>query len=1203
MRLKKLVILGFKSFADKTVLEFSPGITAIVGPNGCGKSNIADAFRWVLGEQSAKSMRGNKMYDIIFAGTANRPAVNIAEVTLTLTDIGGALPIEYEEVSVTRRLHRSGESQYFLNGHLVRLKDVQNLFLDSGIGKNAFAIFEQGKIDQVIQYSPLERRYIFEEASGILRFLQRKREALHKLEQVDGNILRAKDIHQEVEKQIIVLEKQAAQARVYKENKSSLDILEKALCVAKCENLQRRCGDLVKKEETQQQHLATARQELEKLQEQLQIAKTDLANCEKLSRNKSEELFKTRGEKELKTRERNSQQERLKENLIKERRWQQELEGLLEKRRQRQGERKSAQEQQQVLDEKLVEYTSVLQTQREGTRLLEETVSTLRVEQQGSQQERLKRLQAENQLESEIKQNIVRHDTLQERKATLTERKSRLSIRIKESSENLEERKQALQIASKSVDEQKNKYVTLEQQLQSVITDIQTTRNELTTVQNELTDFKARQKVLLRLREDNEGFSSGSKRLLQESSNQKSPLYKLLRGLYEFMNPKSGSEAALAAALRPYSQTLVVETKAQFETVLAFAKQNKLKDFSLLCLEDIELSSKKASKITSQGVVSILEQISEHPLASHLLQDVYLADDLDIAEGLIAKQPGVIAWTQEGYFIDTRRVLFYATQGENNVFIREAELKTLEKKLEELEQQRQQVEGILKGFLNKQEKIQSEKSILDKSIRRDEMTLVEVNFSVQRLQTDLDKARNEDKQLDVEIHQAMSSLETLTVKMTELSKLHKEAKGKGEEIYQLCATLQSDLDKQAQRLNKERESLQEKESNYRKISDDNKRILHTLQILEVKDLESQEQEKRLTEELKQCKEFQNQIQHQGTQFEQTIKEVDTLLAEVSKACSQLDQEVAKRKQVIEAIEEKIGNMRLRSAQLEEETYRLASQKSQMQVNVQGIQDELHERFQLTIEEARIAVLAVQKRIESTEQIEKQIRKIRHEMESAGDVNMMSIEEFDKHKERYEFLNRQIDDLSGSKQELVQIIAELDGESRKIFKDTFEVIRANFQKNFQILFNGGEADLQFTEAADVLEAGIEIIAKPPGKQMRSIQLLSGGEKCLTAMALLFAIFEVKPAPFCILDEIDAPLDDSNVERFVNVVKQFNERCQFMMITHNKRTMAIADVLCGVSMEERGVSKLIAIEFSKKKQEQDVIAPKLHFATAAPSEAKV
>lgn len=334
MRLKKIQLLGFKSFADKTTIEFIPGITAIVGPNGCGKSNIADAFRWVLfGEQSAKAMRGNKMPDVIFAGTPKRPALNFAEVTITLANEDRMLPVDYAEVAVTRRLHRSGESDYFINGHSVRLKDVQSLFLDSGVGKNAFAIFEQGKLDQIIQFSPLERRYIFEEASGILRFLQNKREALRKLEQVELNVSRVLDIHQEVEKQITVLEEQATQARVYKENRDKLELLEKAVFVGQWDQLQRKGKELEKKEQTQQKQCSSMQQRVEQLQVDLEKSKELLVSSEEQFKEKSEAHYRIRSEREVKIRERQHSQELLKDADVKDKRWQQELVTLIEKKK------------------------------------------------------------------------------------------------------------------------------------------------------------------------------------------------------------------------------------------------------------------------------------------------------------------------------------------------------------------------------------------------------------------------------------------------------------------------------------------------------------------------------------------------------------------------------------------------------------------------------------------------------------------------------------------------------------------------------------------------------------------------------------------------------------------------------------------------------------------------------------------------------
>lgn len=1177
MRLKKIEILGFKSFADRTVLEFSDGITGIVGPNGCGKSNIADAFRWVLGEQSAKSMRGTKMPDVIFAGTAHRPALNFAEVTITLSDIGDALPIAFEEVAVTRRLHRSGESEYFINRNSVRLKDVQDLFLDSGIGKNAFSIFEQGKIDQIIQYSPLERRYIFEEAAGILRFLQRKREALRKLEQVDANSTRVKDIHQEVEKQIIVLEQQAAKARLYKENKGQMELLERNLLVAKWDNQQKRINDLAHKEMLQQEKHSQASEQLAQTNTHLLELKQFQNESETALRSKSEVVFKVRSDKEIQTRERQSQQERLKENKVKEQRWDQELKVVSEKRMERQNERFGLQKKQKMIEKEMLEVEAICQKQRSHTQAIEDAVMQLRSQQQGSQQERLKLLQSENQLDSELKQLSIRQETLNERQETLCVRKEALKKQLHSLAIQNKDKKLEMSSAAAAIDDQKKAFHAIEEHYQSVASSIGKEKSSISAISDEISEGKARQKALLRLREDNEGFSAGSKKLLQESSSSKSPLYKMVKGLYELVVPQAGAESPLAAALRPYAHTLVVDTRLHFDAVIDYAKQHQIKDFSLLCLEGLPAPGPAVKPV--KGTHALLKSIQEHPLATHFLQHVFLADTFDKAVSLLEKHPGAATWIQDGFFLDSQHVLFCTAVSESNVFLREAELKSLSKKLETLETRRHAHDMALKDQQKILDELQSKKVELDKCIRRDEMKLIEINFDLQRCHSDLEKAQVEDKQVIEDLKNIHITIDSITVKISDLTTRHVLAKATGLEMQQRCLTINSDLEQQTSIMKKERTLLQEKETTLRNTHDENKKLLHALHILEVKDLESQHQEHRLKEEILFSAEFQTQMIQKGDAADKNLNEINLLLHEATAVQESLEKDVTKQKHAIKAVEQQLQVMSKQLTQIEEELYRIRLQKTQVHTVCHNLSTEYQERYNSTIETANSTG------IEPLEQIEKQIRALRQEIENAGDINMTSIEEFDKHQTRYEFLNHQLDDLNVSKHDLVQVITQLDNESRHIFKETFNIICENFKKNFKILFNGGEADLQFTESSDVLDAGIEIIAKPPGKQMRSISLLSGGEKCMTAMALLFAIFEFKPAPFCILDEIDAPLDDSNVARFAAVVKQFIDRCQFVIITHNKRTMAIADVLCGVSMEEKGISKLISIEFTKQQSHQN------------------
>lgn len=1177
MLLKKFELYGFKSFADKTSLDFDHGITAIVGPNGCGKSNISDGFRWVLGEQSAKSMRGHKMPDVIFAGTSTRKPLNFAEVTITLTDIKeGELPVHYAEVSVTRRLHRNGESEYFINRQPVRLKDVHSLLLDSGMGKDAYSIFEQGKIDQVINFTPLERRYIFEEAAGILRFLQRKREALRKLEQSDQNISRVKDIHAEVEKQIQVLEQQAEKARIYKENKVQIEILEKALFVAKWDQMHKKKIETTKREIEQKQRADEIVQALDTIQKELHNAKVDLFETEKALKVRSEEVYRTKSEKEIKSREKSSYQERMKESSAKEKKWQQELEGMIEKRKNRQSERQAVLKQQKEIDKELAQLEKSAKVQREKVLRLEGEVVKLRDQQNKSQQELLKLLHSESQLESELKQNSVRLESAQERHSHIQQRKTATSSSLKELTAALKEKKAVVQEASETVDTQKELFANLENQLQEIADQVQTSQTQLEAVLQELNEGRARQKALLRLREDMEGFTAGAKRLLQEASNAKSPLYKKLTALYEHIVPKKGGENALSVILKPYGHTLVVETQEAFEEVLEFAKKNKLKDFSLICLKNI----KKSTEVPHKDLIPLLEKVVDNTLAKHFLQKIYTATTTADAMTL-QKGQGLEFWTDDGAFVDRNQVVFYVTHGENNVFMREAEIKNLEQRLVVCEEARAKLDNLLKTLHQKRSHIQNERIELDKTIRRGEMKLVEVNFALQRLNTDVEKAKTEDQQLGQEMQSLEKMIDQLTKMIADLTKKHETAKKQATQVHTQSSNFSSGLEQQEITLKQEQKDLSEKDAAWQKISEESRKLAHSLNVLEVKDLESEQQEARLREEIELNREMQLQMKEKGSEFEGVLEEVEKTLTQVMSSCGELEKLSNQRKKAIDDWDNKLNQMRNRQKETEKELYQLGVLLAQLETARQNVETEIQERYNLTVEQARDLGVVLDK---SVEQMEKTIRSMRHELDAAGDINMTSIDEFDKHKTRYEFLNQQIDDLNGSKQELVEIITQLDGESRKIFKDTFEVIRNNFKKNFKILFNGGEADLQFTETSDVLEAGIEIIAKPPGKQMRSINLLSGGEKCLTAMALLFAIFEVKPAPFCILDEIDAPLDDTNVERFVNVVKQFIDKCQFIIITHNKRTMAIADVLFGVSMEERGVSKILSMDFSKEAKER-------------------
>lgn len=1175
MKLKKLKVIGFKSFADPIKLEFHAGITAIVGPNGCGKSNIADAFRWVLGEQSAKSLRGGKMQDVIFAGTSQRKPLNYAEVTLTMSHVEGHLPLGYEEVEVTRRLHRSGESDYCINNQGVRLKDIQDLFLDSGMGKNAFAIFEQGKIEQIIQSSPLERRYVFEEAAGILRFLQRKREALRRLEQTDINTSRLKDIHLEVERQIVILEEQSEKARFYKRNRSQLEALELAVMVAKWDLAQKRRSDISQKEAEQLEKIEEEHRRQAELNSQIVGLREHLAKGEHALRVKSEEVYKTRSDKAVKAKEKQSHQERLKESAEKEKRWQHELEAMLEKRKIRQVESGSIRQQQIDGDTHFKQLDCLVKEQRKKVSSVDQELSKTRDQQQASQQKLMGLLQKESRLESDLKQNTVRLENDQERKLRLLQRKEILSKQLYELTQQIKERQSQSINASKAIDEQKTQLAVLERQYAELTSALQEEQTSLGAVQQEIQEAKARQKSLERMRQDMEGFTVGSKRLLQESQTIKSPLFGKIRGLHEYFVIEKGSESFLAAALKPYAQTLVVDDEIALEEVLAYTAKHKLKDFSILCLSHIPAVYADA-KIEVQAWMSLATRVDANKVSRHFLQHVHISETKEIAHSSIKGQGGQ-AVTADGFYIDSRHVLFQPIQSESNVFVREAELKNIGEQLRACEAVRDQCELALEGLQKKRLAIQQTQLEQDKCMRKAEMSLLEINFAVQRLQGDEGKASQEIQGIEKESQDLSKNIEALQALVKELLQKHSEARIEAAEFQKQSGTLQEDLQALSMHAKQELQSLKERELAAQKVSEESRKLAHALHVNEVKDLESIDQEKRLKEEISLSQQLQKELFGKGDEVDKGLLEVEVLLEKFTLASAEMEKEVGSFRQAIKRLENDLAACQLAVKLKEQEWNQTRIGAAQLEASLLSLEAEQQDRYQKSMEEARAEAIPLEKSLDHTE---KQIKSLRQELEEAGDVNLAAIDECDKNKARYATLNDQLDDLGFSRQEMIQIITALDGESRKIFKDTFQKIRANFQKNFQILFSGGEADLQFTETEDVLEAGIEIIARPPGKQMRSIQLLSGGEKCLTAMALLFAIFEVKPAPFCILDEIDAPLDDANVERFVQMVKHYVDRCQFIIITHNKRTMAIADVILGVSMEERGVSKLLSLAFSNE-----------------------
>jgi len=1178
MKLKKIVLHGFKSFADRTVIEFADGITAIVGPNGCGKSNISDGFLWVSGSKSAKSLRGTQMLDVIFSGTGTRNPMNYAEVSISLTDIDGELPIDYREVTITRRLHRNGESEYLINRNPVRMKDVLGLLMDSGIGKDSVSIFEQGKIDRMITLSPVERRSVFEEAAGIHRYKVKKQEALKRLEPVSQNVDRLSDISGEVSKQIDVLEKQAKLAREFKENQELLITLERGVALAKWDQLAGQVDQGDGQEDELKKALEASQRDLEICQKNLTDAKEALAVKEKTLKERSEALYQAKSHKAIKTKEQQTNKEKLEETVNRRKKLEAELAELVNKRDAAKKVYTQNKARLEDLAKDFLAKEAEAKKSREALEKGESSVAKLREEQTSAHNQRLQLVHKEHESQSRLQKAQVKLEGTDERQREVNKQLSginakidllKLSVTEKES--GFEATKGEVHTAGAALQEaEKGK-----KDQEKILAELD---KESKVIHQSLTQSQARERVLRQLQDEMEGYSAGAKRLLKESQSKKSALFGKLTPIYEAVKLNKGSEALAASAMRPYEETLVVSTRVDLEEVVAFAKANKLKDFSLLCLEDLPKRENLTKKL--EGLTDLIGLMGQGGVADRICGSVVIAED-PFSGVKTACESGIDVVTRDGWYIDSKGILFYATQGEQNLFLREAELRKLQTEREEQEQKLKRHTELIESGRKRLEEILKTIRDLDGRVRKGEMKLVEANFSLQQAKEELQKSVNSEKSLQEDAKRLASAIDEMRKEIVELEKEYTKNKEEADRVSQKSGSVEGKLKIESEQLAESRRLHNERQQNFQRVASEKRQLEHTLDLFQVKDEENEQQQKRVHGEISGLAQVVDQVTAQGTDFSSLLQEADAALSSAETAMKEADIEVKSAKKEIEQVEKKIESAEKDRKAQEKSLYSVGLKLAQITAAMQAIEKDLDKHHNLTVAQTRSLGIVLKNSLDDEE---RRIRQLRKSLEEAGDINMTSIEEYEKHKERQRYLSSQLEDLNLSKSELLAIIAELDGQSRKQFQETFEQIRMFFQKNFKILFNGGEADLTFTEGEDVLEAGIEIIAKPPGKKMRSITLLSGGEKCLTAMALLFAIFEVKPAPFCILDEIDAPLDDQNISRFVNMVRQFTDRSQFIIITHNKRTMAIADRIFGISMQERGVSKILSMEFSHHEEKE-------------------
>ncbi len=1232
MYLKSLELIGFKSFVNKTHLEFHEGITSVVGPNGCGKSNILDAIRWCLGEQSAKALRGGEMADVIFSGTDSRSAVGMAEVSLTFGGCAEHLGTDYEEVCVTRRIFRDGKGEYLLNKTPCRLRDIHELFMDTGIGRSSYSIMEQGKIDLILSSRPEDRRAVFEEAAGITKFKAQKKEALRKLEYTEANLVRVNDIMREVKRQIGSLQRQAGKARRYQSLSTDLKVLElnfvrrqhDQIAGAQSE-LQEKLGSL----ESRWQETVSALEEGEAAVAGHRTRLTELEHQVETSRQSMQAIRDRMVQAQSRAAHNSEICDQLRENIL---RCDQESAAARERQRVQREEMGRTNEQVTRVAAELSERSAALDALQARLResagrreTSQQSLEAIRAEISKAENESL-RLQGELAgLEARREATQGRIEGLENEGRQIFEGQAAARKRLEDTSAQVAAATEALHAAETALDRAEAEVERGELERQRI-------EQEMAASQRVLAQIQSRLEVLEQLNLEGEGASPGAQAVLR-GLDRPDHFKPAVRGMLgSLLRVESGFLPAIEAALGSRGDTIVITDKTPAREILESLYEHKLGRASVVTPNGHHFPEPGPAPEGSLGWAADrvrCEADDLQRLVRGILHNVALATNLDHATELRGRHPNVAFATQHGELIDAAGIVTGGRAGEGvtSALQRRDEIVSLGLKLAAVQAELGRHEatrlGVLTGREGKKEALETARA----GVRHQQNELAGLRANHSLLEKELHDAEGRSASLAREQERAGQDLDLAKQKTQELADRIAVCRGQVEEANGKSAAAME----QAQREAGEQEAAAEQFNELRVQLAAARQLEESLQaqrapmLSRIEELEEtirqREQEKAGAEErtksvveqteslAKDAASFQTELDEKQGGLDGLQKERSSLQAEVQSADEALRQQRRAHGEMQEQkgkFEVRAAELRLKAENLAEDirrrhhvelievqldTYALhcAVRDHRKRRKVKAVADDSAEgtevdevaALEATTETGEEAVEVTVEFVEAEldwKEIEGFVTELRDKLDSMGPVNIDAIQEFDDLLDRQTFLDEQFTDLTNSKEELLEVIKKINATTTALFAETFVKIRDNFRDTFKELFGGGKADLGLMNEEDPLESGIEITAKPPGKQLQSVSLLSGGERTMTAVALLFAIYMVKPSPFCILDEMDAPLDESNINRFLAMLDRFVRQSQFLVITHNKRTISRADVLYGVTMEEQGVSKLVSVKFT-------------------------
>ena len=1178
MYLKSIEVQGFKSFANKITFEFHNGITGIVGPNGSGKSNVGDAVRWVLGEQSAKQLRGGNMQDVIFSGTETRKPLGFAYVAITLDNSDHKLPIDYQEVTIARRLYRSGESEYLLNGTSCRLKDVNELFYDTGIGKEGYSIIGQGQIDKILSGKPEERRELFDEAAGIVKFKRRKNTAIKKLEEEQQNLTRVNDILSELTRQLAPLEKQAETAKVYLKKKEALKQLDIQMFLVEMARIREQLKAVEEKYEI-------AQSDLEETCKSFDVTKTEYENLEKELEILETEIQKSREQSTQKTLEKQNLenqihllQEQIHSAKQNETQYQERAVALDADIDKRKKEEQGYLEEQSQLEEKAAEFSRVQSQAQEAFKEIAIEIHNLEEAIESGKNEIIEIL---NQRAS-IKGKLQRYDTMMEqisiRKVALNQRNLTLRSEVAQldaSEEQYKTQKQEIEETIEKLIRQGNR---CEDQIKKYQAEISRATQQL---ENEKTAYHreaSRLESLKNITERYDGYGNSIRRVMEQKKNVSG-----IKGVVaDLLKVEKNYETAIETALGGSIQNIVTDNENTAKGMIEFLKKNKYGRATFLPLTSMK--NKKTfnnpAALKEPGVIGVASDLVQveaeyEGLANYLLGRTLVVDHIDHGIAIAKKYQYTIRMvTIEGESLNPGGSLTGgAFKNNSNLLGRRREIDELHENVEKLKLNIEKLQAALEEYRNKRNHFRDEAGRIQESLQEQ---YIQENTVQMNLNSMSDK-RAEIKQ----------GYENLKRENAELEKQTKEIEENSQSIQlemEASASQESALEKSINEKQEELESRKKQETDISKELE--KSQLEGAGITSRKGF-IQENLRRIKEELESLtnqkeaffagmEEGKEEALKKETEIVKIRQEIELAAKEEEEDREKLQEALLKKEKMTQehkAFFSKRDELSARMNLLDKESYRLLGQKEKLEENQETQVNYMWEEYEITYSQA---LIDMPDELQERAEIKSAISNMRSEIRQLGNVNVNAIEEYKELSERHTFMKTQHDDLVQAEETLQGIINELDTGMRRQFEEKFGQIRIEFDKAFKELFGGGKGTLELDEEEDILEAGIRIISQPPGKKLQNMMQLSGGEKALTAIALLFAIQNLKPSPFCLLDEIEAALDDSNVTRYAKYLHKLTKNTQFIIITHRRGTMAAADRLYGITMQEKGVSTLVSVD---------------------------